>query len=112
MGHRKHGNLCDSRMLHEYLLDFSRCNFFTTTVDDLFDAACDKQVTVSIQISCVTRPEPAIREDAPVRHRIVFVALHDRRATHHDLTNFTQWQHGAYLIDNGNLLASRYSYRT
>ena len=99
-------------MVHEHFVHFPRRNFFPTTIDDLLEAARDEQVAIGIQIPLVPRPEPAMREGAPVGRWIVVVALDDGRATHDDLAGFTRWQQGARLVHNGHLWARCHPYRT
>src|SRR5262249_40392342 len=69
-------------------------------------------VVLGIQISLVTRPEPALSEGMPIGYWIVAVALHDGPATHNDLTEYPCWQQGTHRIHNGHLYAHRHTHRS
>src|SRR5262245_42124377 len=97
MGYCKGHSFRHRRMAEEHAVDFLRRNFFPTAINDLLDTAGEEQVAIGIQIPSISRPEPAMRESAPVCHEVVFIALHDSCASHHDLTDDTHWQQGACL---------------
>src|SRR4029077_1686336 len=76
-----HG-LLHRRMGFEHLVDLPWRDLFAAAVDELFDPAQKAQVAIGIQHAKVSRPEPAVRERACVRLRIVLVAVDDIWAAH------------------------------
>ncbi len=92
MRSRKGHNLANRGMLQEHFIHFTGGNLFAPTVDDLLETARDENVTIGIQISLVTCPEPPIGEGTLVGRRIVLVALGDVRTTDDQLALLTRWQ--------------------
>src|SRR5262245_16153681 len=76
--------LSHRRVVEEDRLDFLRHNFFPATINDLLDAAEDKQVAVSIDMPLVPGPEPAVRKSARVGEWIVIVALQNGWTTYYN----------------------------
>src|SRR5262245_36170522 len=85
MGHCKGHRLGYRRMPHEYVVHFLWCNLFSTTVDDLSQTACNKEIAIVIQKPLVACPKPGICKGTAVGCRIVLIALEDCRTTHDDL---------------------------
>ena len=102
MGHRKGHSLGYGGMSAEqHVVHFLRGNFFSTTVDGFFNTTGDEEVTSSIHIPLVTRPEPALGAGVLVGRSVV-VALHNACSTYHDLPSGTHRQYIPGLIEKGH----------
>ena len=88
MGHRKGHSLGYGGMVQQHVVHFLRGNFFSTTVDGFLNTTGDEEVTSSIHIPLVTRPEPALGAGVLVGRSVV-VVLHNACSTYHDLPSGT-----------------------
>ena len=66
--------LCHRRMFQEHFVDFLWGDFLPTAIDDLPDAASEKQVPVVIEETEIPRLEPIARKRGLGRHRVAVVA--------------------------------------
>ena len=67
----------DCRMFKQHGIDFQRRDFFTAAVDQLFEAASEREVTFGVQNSLVAGAEIAAAEGGGIGVGIVEVAVHD-----------------------------------
>src|SRR5439155_24682644 len=67
-----------------HCVNLTRCDLFATAVDQLFQAADQRQVAIRVKHTLVTSAKPAVREGGGVRLGIVVVTVgHVRPLDHH-----------------------------
>ena len=62
------------RMGQQHFVDLSWRDLFAATVDELFDARHERQISLLVEKSLIARAEPAIDERLRIRFRIVLVS--------------------------------------
>src|SRR5580693_9073143 len=60
VGTRDNSGLAHCRVRREEVLDVSRGEFLTATIDDVFDSAGDREASVVVEDPDVAGPEPAV----------------------------------------------------
>src|SRR6195256_878780 len=85
-------------MIHKSFVDLAGRDFFTTAIDDLFEAASQTNVAVGILDALVPSAEPPIYEGLGVRFRVILVAGRDAVAANDDLTDLLRAQEIAGLV--------------
>src|SRR5215831_11215046 len=110
MGSRKGHHLCNSGMIHKHVIHFTRGNLFTPAIDDLLETSRDEKVSIGIQKSLVTSPEPTISEGTVVGRWIVLVTLGDVCTTDDNLALLPREQQVPHFVHNGNLWTRRHTH--
>jgi len=75
-----------SRMLCERLIDFKRRYFLPSAIDYLLESPGNKNVTIVLDETLITRFEPAVCKRFFVYFRFRFILIDDTRAPNDDLT--------------------------
>src|SRR5262245_17830622 len=74
MGHGKGYSLGYGGMIQKHVVHFLRCNFFSTTIDELLRTAGDKQIAIRIEVPLVAGPEPSMHKGMSRGRGIIVVA--------------------------------------
>ena len=102
MGDAKAHYLTHSRMVHQYFIDFTRTDFFTTTVDDFFQPASDADVALAVHHTLVARAKPALGEIFRIGLVVVFIARGDVGAANHNFTGAASRQQLTFGVHDGH----------
>src|SRR4030095_4522772 len=100
------------RMLEQNGIDFQRRNFLSAAVDQLLQAAREREVAFAIENALVARAKVAAAEGAGIRLRVVTVAVHDVATLDRDLALLAAWKNASLVIENHNLHARATADRT
>src|SRR6202012_565012 len=90
-------------MRGEKLLDVSRGEFLTTTIDDIFDSAGDRDESVIVENADIAGPEPAVVVECGPVGRGVQIAEHPLGPPHRKLARETRWQRQTVVAKNSPL---------
>ena len=77
MGQCERESLGHGRVREQHLVDLARGDLLASTVDDLFQAACDPEVAVLVHHSLVSGTEPTLRVSRGVGLRVVLIPCQD-----------------------------------
>ena len=89
VGDAERDRLSHSRVEEQNVVDFTGCDLFPASVDDLLDPPAELQVTVDVEHSEIAGPKPPSHESRGSRLGIVRVAAEDALAADRDLANHT-----------------------
>jgi hypothetical protein len=73
MWYREGDSFSNFRVIQQGLFYLSRRDFFSTTVDDFLDPACDMKISLRVEISLISRPKPAVPESCQIGYGLVLV---------------------------------------
>src|SRR6201993_5527933 len=90
-------------MRGEKLLDVSRGELLTTTIDAIFDSAGDRDESVIVENADISGPEPAGVVECDAVGRGLEVAEHPLGPPHRELARATRWQRVTVIAENSNL---------
>src|ERR1700751_4944494 len=90
-------------MRGEKLLDVSRGEFLTTTIDDIFDSAGDRDESVIVENADISGPEPAGVVECDAVGRGLQITEHPLGPSHRKLARATRWQRSTVVAENSHL---------
>ena len=90
-------------MLHQRGVNFLWRNFFAASIDDFFETARKKQVTVRIEKTLVAGPKPATDERIHVGVGVALVTSNDVASPNDDFPDFARRSQNAVIAHDGDL---------
>src|SRR5262249_38489570 len=93
-------------MAEQRFINFPGRDFFTSPIDQFFDAADQSQVAVGVEITLVPGSKPAACERRRVGLRIPFVAAENVRSLDRHLSMPSRPQDGSLLVQDRYLNVS------
>src|SRR5215469_16400879 len=90
-------------MLADQFVDFARRNLLAPAIDYFLDSSGNIQVTVCVEPTLVSCPQPSVGKRLVVVGRIVCVTPHHSRTSHHDLARVTRWKEVAFFVHDSDV---------
>ena len=90
-------------MHQQHLFHFGGCYLLPSAIDDVLDAAGNKQISVLVQVSDVPGAKPAVPKCGFGSRDIIVIPPCDGRASQHDLSTLARGQSTALIVRDRNL---------
>src|SRR5687768_16289567 len=88
MRHTKTDRFGDCRMREQDLVNLTRRDFFAAAIDQLLEAADEREITVRVEEALIAGSEPFTEKRCRIRFGVVLVSPNDVWALNADLATF------------------------